>query len=255
MKQAKLLTRSLAAAAVTAAMASVPLMATAGELSASGGVANTYLFRGLDLGDGSAQVFGDITYTLDSGFYASAWISSGDDALGTEVDFIAGWGGEFGPIGVDINVTSYYYSDGGFDGVITDGLTFAEPLPAQDSTFSDLSEIILSLSYSITDDVSLSLGYVDNIAGATGFDYTTIGLSAGKFSFLVGQHSEELSTLTALAGEDVTHFDIGYAFNDNVSFTVSKVISGEEGDIGNLEDIPVVDDDAIFVFAYSLPIM
>ena len=45
------------------------------EVSASVSVANTYLFRGVDLGAGSAQVAGDLIADF-GGAYAGAWLSS-----------------------------------------------------------------------------------------------------------------------------------------------------------------------------------
>src|SRR5690606_42054410 len=60
-----------------------------------------------------------------------------------------------------------------------------------------------------------SLGYYDNVAGASGNEYWTLGADAGQFSFLVGKHDNA-------TGEDPVHLNITYAYNDNLSFTVSK---------------------------------
>ena len=60
--------------------------AAAPEVSASVGVANMYLWRGYDLGDGDAAISGDLKATHDSGAYAGIWASSGDASWGTEYD-------------------------------------------------------------------------------------------------------------------------------------------------------------------------
>ncbi len=46
--------------------------------------------------------------------------------------------------------------------------------------------------------------------------------------------------------DNMTHFDVSYAYNDNLSFTVSKVVDEEvEG---------TYDNDPIFQVSYKLPI-
>jgi len=47
----------------------------------------------------------------------------------------------------------------------------------------------------------------------------------------------------------MTHFDLTYAFNENLSFTVSKVLDDDAEDTAEPKD-----EDAIFVVSYSLPI-
>ena len=70
------------ALAGTAIVAS-PAMA---EVSASAAVANMYLWRGIDLGDGSAAVSGDLVYS-NSGAYVGIWVSSGDDRVNMSPSF------------------------------------------------------------------------------------------------------------------------------------------------------------------------
>jgi len=84
---------TLAAAMTMGAMA--PAMAEG--LGASAGVASMYLWRGQDLGDGSAAVWGDINYKV-AGAYAGVWASSGDSGAGSEYDLYAGYGMELGGI-------------------------------------------------------------------------------------------------------------------------------------------------------------
>jgi hypothetical protein len=46
--------------------------------------------------------------------------------------------------------------------------------------------------------------------------------------------------------DDYTHLDLSYAYNDNISFTVSKIVSQEID--------KKLDEDTKFVISYSLPI-
>ena len=48
----------------------------------------------------------------------------------------------------------------------------------------------------------------------------------------------------------MTHVDLSYAFNDNISFTASKVVDQDL----DKDDAGAFDEDLKFVVAYSLPI-
>jgi len=217
MKLTKKLTTTLAATAVAATMSFAP--AANAEVSASVSVANMYLWRGMDLGDGSAAVSGDLVVSA-AGFYGGIWGSSGDDSFGNEYDLFVGYGGDLGILSYDLSVWNYNYSD----------------LGAREGTLTELSEAILSLGIG-----PVSLTYYNNIAGDSGYSYVTLGATFGAFSALLGRHSDEL---TGVAKETPMHLDLSYAYNDNVSFTISKFIADEDN----------VDDDAQFVVSYSLPI-
>lgn len=192
------------------------------ELSASAGVASIYLWRGLDLGDGSPAVFGDLTASV-SGFYATAWASSGDDTLGQEYNLIGGWGGEVGGLGIDLSLLSYMYPD--------------ETLNNSATNFGDLTEAILTLSHG-----PVSFTYIDNIAGDSGYAYYTLGVAISRFSVAAGHHDFQDK------GADMTHLDITYAYNDRLSFTISQVIDEED------EQIKDYDDELNFVVSYQLPL-
>ncbi|GAB1255640.1 TorF family putative porin [Aurantivibrio plasticivorans] len=228
MKMTKSLTCTLAATAIAASAAFAPVANA--EVSASVGVANMYLWRGYDLGDGSAAVSGDITVS-GAGFYAGIWGTSGDDSLGSEYDLYVGWGGEFGPVSVDLSVLSYVYPDATYDTLIDPLFAY---IPARDDTVGDLSEAILSVGIG-----PVAVTYYDNIAGGPGYSYYTIAGSIGDFGILVGQHHNDGGE-----NDDPVHLDLSYSYNDNLSFTISKFIEDEEG----------VDDNMQFLVSYSLPI-
>lgn len=209
--------KTLLAASVAAASMTMIAAPASAEVSASATVASLYLWRGFDLGNGSPAVSGDITYST-GGFYAGVWGSSGDDTYGQEVDYYAGFATEVGPISVDLSVWNYVYPGAGAGGDNGD-------------TFGDLSEIILGLGMG-----PVSVTIYDNIAGANGYFYGTVGLDVGSFSFVAG------GTDTDDEDSNYAHFDMSYAYNDSLSFTFSQMIDEDN------------DDDLRFVVSYSLPI-
>lgn len=216
----KLLATSVIAAS---AFMTAPAMAEV-EVAASASIASAYLWRGQDLGNGSPAVSGDLVVSA-AGAYGGIWGSSGDDTLGNEYDLFVGYGAEFGDVSVDISVWNYIYPDMG------NGSDFG----ASSDTFGDLSEVILSVGFG-----PVSVTYYDNIAGANGYEYLTIGAGFGAFSALVGTTSNEDDN------DDYTHVDIGYAYNDNLSFTLSQVVDQDDNE--------GVDDDLNFVISYSIPL-
>ena len=221
----KLIASSVAAATVAAA--SFAPVANA-EVSASVGIANMYLWRGFNLGAnggsdnnsdsfGTPAVYGDLMYASE-GFYTGVWASSGDAVAGTEFDLIAGYGGEAGDFSYDVSVVNYVYPTGpGY----TDGET----------DFGDLTDLILSVGFG-----PVSLTHYNNVAGFSGYSYTTLGASFADYGVTIGSHDYA-------EGDSQIHVDFSYAYNDNLGFTLSQFVDGEpEG------------DDLKVVVSYSLPI-
>lgn len=242
MKKVKnLLTTSAAAAAI--ALSAAPAMA---ELEASAAVSNIYLFRGVDQNAGDGAVSADLVYS-NSGFYAGIWASS-SAGNGGEIDTFAGWSGAFGDLGLDIGLLNYYYPGNNLI----------------DSWGTDLTEAYLGLSFA-----GLELYYYDNVAGNNafgalsddGFTYTTLGYSMGQFSALVGLADGEEESGNS-HDNDYTHLDLTYAFNDNLSFTVSKIIDADDELLGKKAIVGStakglsygLDDDALLVVSYSIPL-
>lgn len=234
LKKANLVRMGVAAAALTGAVTvASPAMA---EVSASAAVASMYLWRGIDVGDGSAAVSGDLTYS-NSGGYVGVWGSSGDSTLGSEYDLYLGYGGEVGGFSYDLSLWNYNYSDQGFNGA---------GFNTSDDTTGELSEVILTIGYG-----GVSFSYYDNIAGASGYEYYTLGGSLDKFSATVGFSDDG----SGGPGEnDYTHVNVAYAFNDNLSFTVSKIVDQDLDKNETVGGTIAVDEDVKFVVAYSLPI-
>ena len=194
------------------------------SVDASVGISNAYLWRGLNFGNGSAAVYGDLVVS-SGGAYAGVWASSGDDSFGTEYDLFVGYGGEVGNFFYDIYYASYVYSD-------TDLVT--EPIG-----INDFTELLLTVGYG-----PVSVGYYDvlTLEGDPASEeqiYITASVTADKFTFTYGQFDQ----LFGVEGDDRSHFDVSYAFNDNLSFTYSTLVE-EEGS----------NEDPIVVFNLNLPI-
>ena len=213
------------ATAMTAGLAATTATQAEVEVSASAGVANMYLWRGVDLGANGGQggvpaVSGDLSVSA-AGAYGGVWTSSGDAASGQEYDIYAGYGGEAGALSYDVSIWAYVYPDGG----------------VSDGTFGDNSEIIVSLGAA-----GASVGIYKQVGDAVDNDnmYYTLGYGMDAFSGTVG------ITDAAAKGADYTHFDLSYAYNDNISFTVSKIVDQETE--------KALDEDTKFVVSYSLPI-
>ncbi len=226
MKKVKnLLTTSAAAAAI--ALSATPAMA---ELEASAAVSNIYVFRGVDQGGGNGAVSGDLVYSSDTGLYVGTWVSSaGGFSNGGEIDTFAGWSGEFGGFGIDVGLLDYYYP--GANG-------------AADDWGKGLTEAYLGLSFA-----GVEFYYYDQISGkSTALDdntYMSLGYGMGKFSAVLGMADFEEAT-GATFDNDYMHLDVSYAYNDNLSFTLTQIV--------DKDDELVMEDDLQVVVSYSIPL-
>lgn len=186
----------------TAVMAASPAMAFDPSLSASVGISNMYLFRGSNLSDGSAHISGSLDLDSGVGLYTGVWAASGDDGLGQEYDLYAGYATDITEdVSFDIGVVNFIY-------------------PEQDKTVSQTGFADFSEAYASISGYGASLYYVDNIAGAPGYTYTSLSYGYGPVSATVGQNSTDTS--------DNTHLDLTFQFNDEVSFTASTFVDVED---------------------------
>lgn len=193
--------KSFIAAAVLAASVTTTHAAEL-EVGASVGVSNFYLWRGLDLGDGSAQVWGDLSATY-GGAYAGIWASSGDDAAGNEYDLYAGYGGEAFGFSYDFSVWNYLY-------------------PESEKDFADLSDFIVTIGYG-----SLSYTHIQTIAGGSGTAYQSYDLALGDFAFTYGDHK---------ASDSEDHISVAYGYNDNLTFTAVFPLAPEDSSSNDASD-------------------
>ena len=206
------------ASAMTAGLATT--QAVHAEISASFDIASAYLWRGQNLsagGSGTAVVSGSIDYANESGLYAGVWTSSGDSSAGTETDLYVGFAGEAGSIGYDIGYVTYLYTETANDEI------------------DDAAEFYLGLSYDVAG-ITLyksSDSDVDGLYAVLGAD-----ISDTPFSVALGASID--------TGNDYTHLDATYAYNDQIAFTVSKIVDEEVDD--------AYDKSTRYVISYSLPI-
>ena len=222
MKHVSGIKKTVLAASVAATMAAglaAPSIAVA-EVSGTVGVSNMYFWRGQDISNGGAQVFGSLDYAHSTGLYAGVWGSSETDT--TEYDLYAGYAGSLGDFGYDIAYVDYNYPN---------------------DTDSDLQEVILSLGYAGFSAAGY-FGVGDYGRGDDAEDnednYFTVGYAYDKYGITVGTWDFEADDT------NYTHVDLSYALTDELGFTVSKVVDSD--DLSEMED----NDDALFVVTYAL---
>lgn len=191
------------------------------DVSASAGVANMYLWRGMDLGDGDAAISGDLKATHNSGAYAGIWGSSGDASWGTEYDLYAGWGGKLGNLDVDASLWTYAYPDK--DDTVDGNIAPGELMDGVVSVGSGPVNVTLYEALKGDDD--------------NAYRYVSAKYTKDKYSAMYGQHMYE-------EGASPGHIQLGYQYNDNLSFAVSQFVVDKEE----------MDDNPKFLVSYSLPL-
>jgi hypothetical protein len=177
-----------AATLTTFGLAAAP---AAVALDASASIATSYLWRGTELGTGSAALAVDLSDSMGAVSYG-LWVSSGDAGMGTEYDVYASYGGTVGEIGYSLGYATYNY-----------------PSNAKQIAFQDEnSEYIYGLSYG-----PASVTVYENAESQKDYTYTVVGYEAGAYSFAYGSEDDK--------GAERTHFDVSYAVNDKLSLTLS----------------------------------
>lgn len=217
---------STVAASLLAAGAIIPTAQAEVEVSAEVGVSSMYLWRGYDLGGGAA-LWGDLSASMN-GFYAGIWTSSGDEEMGTEYDLYLGYATDIGDFGFDIGYATYVYPQDK-----SDDKKYVSP--------GKLAEAYLGMSYG-----PASLTYFKNIArhsddkeALKDYWYAVADVDVGDFNIAYGQHETKVS-----------HVDLTYSYNENLSFTLSKIVN--KGRDKGTADEPK--DNVNFLVSLSLPI-
>lgn len=184
------------------------------DVSAAVGASNMYYWRGLDLGNGDAAVWGDLKASSDTGLYGGVWMSSGDAALGQEYDLYFGYGTKVGDFGIDVSYWTYSYPSA----------PAAEP-PAP----GDLAEAVIALSFG-----PATFTHYEGLSDLEDYTYDTIAVALDSFGIKYGVHEF-----------DYAHVDLSYAFNDRVSFILGLVAD-------DVDD--TFSDEAKFIVNYTMPI-
>lgn len=222
----KMKQKLIAGAIALSAMAGFAVPAAHAEVSAAIGAANMYYWRGLDLGAGDPQVWGDLKVS-GSGAYAGVWAGSGDAAMGQEYDLYAGYGSSVGDFKFDISVWSYSYPKPSAKAELVDGeIEYVSPDPLSPG---DLVEAVAMIGYG-----PIAFTYYENLEGADDYNYMTLAGTFGAFTVKYGVHEDDLS-----------HVDLTYAFNSKLSFTIGKVVDDVDG---------AYNDEAKVVVGFALPI-
>jgi uncharacterized protein (TIGR02001 family) len=97
----------------TSAMVSAEENSMGLEFSANVAMTSDYVFRGISQNEGDPAIQGGFDVGHSSGVYAGVWASNVSEDLFTdssmELDTYLGWGGEVGPVGVDVGWLRYNY--------------------------------------------------------------------------------------------------------------------------------------------------
>jgi uncharacterized protein (TIGR02001 family) len=201
----KNLTKSVITAAVLAATSSVAMA----EVSMNVGVTSNYMWRGITQADDGAAVSGGADYAHESGVYAGVWASSLGliGAYGSEVDYYAGWAGEFSGVGVDAGYISYTYPESDSDEINAD-LGFSE-------IYLGASYGMFSAKYSVDNDNDNK--YIEVGANIALPEEYTLGLHAGSYDMDVADDYTDYSL--SLSKGDIT---LSYSnMSENVAYNVT----------------------------------
>jgi uncharacterized protein (TIGR02001 family) len=194
------------------------------ETSANVALSSEYVWRGVTQTNNDPAISGGFDIGHESGFYAGTWASNIDNEEGSiEVDYYAGFAGEFGDSGVSYDVGGLYYD---FPGI----------------TEFDYFEVYTFIGYSfLSAGVSYSLdlfdadweGAEDNVYYQldAGYDVGSISLAAGIGHFDFDSDAVDdytnwyigASTELAGLGLDLTYHDTDVDdLEDTIVFTISK---------------------------------
>jgi hypothetical protein len=244
----------------------VPLSASAVEVEGTIGVANMYLWRGLNVGQDGGQVHGGVSAS-NAGFYGGFWTTS--EQGGTETDLYFGYGGEYKGFSYDVSYWWYLYPEDANGGVPNPSGVY---VPGTDSGDNDIADLVLSFGYgpvsfaaylqqeAPTDPSTDNRGPNATSAAAipgSALDennYFTLAYDWEKWSFMYGWWDLETAATTAndLANpngyggaDEYSHIQVSYAATDSLTFAVSKASS----DIG--QENGGVEEDPLFFVAYD----
>jgi len=185
----------------------------------------------MDLGGGAAMVSGSLDVS-EGGLYGGMWVGSGDTDSGNEFDLYFGYAGESGKFKYDLGYASYQYAK-------------------RDIGFNDSADVYLSLGY---DALSFSVYSNVTVDDGPGYYYMALGygftdsLSASIGYNLDADDEESAYGKEGVEDENFAHVDITYAYNDNLSFTVSQMVLADDG-VKSLED-----QDTLVQLTYTLPV-
>lgn len=196
--------------------------------SANIALSSEYVWRGVGQSASDPAISGGLDVGHSSGLYAGVWASNvdfGSDAS-IEVDYYAGFGGDFGDSGVSYDIGGLYYDYPSEDELdffeIYGSLNYsfltaaiAYTADAEDEALEDSIYYSLAASY----DVSLGAKSVTLAAGTGYYDYDDDNAYEDYTNWYIGA-----STELAGFGLDVTYHDTDLDGSDTDAFvfTISK---------------------------------
>lgn len=215
--QIKKLNKLAAAVALTVPAFALPLSSAQAEVSADIGIANMYLWRGLNVSESNAQVSGTLKYGHESGLYAGGWTSStwAADGLGYELDLFFGYGGSIGDFTFDVSFWEYLYPTAGF-------------VPGDDVGMgdTDASDLVIGLGYNMLS----AAAYINTDSDLPDAIYYTLGLTMAQFGATYGIWTGDDDAL------DYSHLTLSYNPVDSLVFKASMAFSGDT----EVEEDPLV---------------
>jgi uncharacterized protein (TIGR02001 family) len=167
-----------------------------------------YRFRGLSLSDKDPAIQPGITISHESGFYVSAWGSNiaangGDDI---ELDLVAGFSFDAGPLTIDANATYYVYPGAG-------SFNYIEFI-TRTSTAVGKGEVGLTLAYAPS---QANIGSTDNfyvaIDGSFPLGDSPLSID-GSFGFEDGAFGDNKKDWSLGLSATFGAFDVGAAYVD-----------------------------------------
>lgn len=228
-------------AAVAPALLVVPAKAHAG-LTGAIGVSNMYLWRGQNVTDGAAQVFGDLKYTHDSGAFVDFWTSNSEEPAGHETDIILGYNGKYGDFGYGIAFWEIMYPEAVVENDTAGAADF------NSITDTDVQELQLTASYGPVA-VNYFYGLDAPVSGTGDVDetsdennYLTVSGTMGQFTALIGKWFLEND-----AADDYSHVMLSYAATPEFLLGVNFTFSSQDDAEGN----PASEEGPLFYASYT----
>ncbi|MDO7596731.1 MAG: TorF family putative porin [Pseudomonadota bacterium] len=228
----KISTLCFAASTLVAASSVMAWESADGAFSTSASVAlsSEYVWRGITQTDSEPAISGSFDVAHSSGAYAGVWASNVDfgDNTSIEIDYYAGFGGEFGESGVSYDIGGLYYN-------------------YPDQSDLDFFEFYGSVGYSF---VTAGVSYSQDLFGTEAQDdlYYTLGAAydVGMISLAAGIGYYDFDS-----GDDYTNYHIG-ASTELAGFGLDLTYTDTDDNADDLYGSNAADSALIFTISKSM---
>lgn len=221
--------RKALSVAIAALIGGLSVTSAQAAFSGNLGATSNYIWRGVSQTGDKVGVSGGLDYAHDSGFYVGTWTSNVED--GYELDFWAGFGGEVGDFGYDINYTYFAYPAGGWG--TDDDL--------------DFGEIKGTVSWNV---LSVGVAYGSNAQdNAKAYDGSLYYFGDLGFELKEGL---TLGFHVGLFDGDTTDFETAFGDDSYMDYNVSLTKTTSLGDVSFMvSDTDIEDDDAKVLVSWT----